>query len=183
MQRKKTLSAGIFLIMFLTGVLGFFYTPQGAQKVYNQKTKTADGLSINFDVYESKQVIGGPNTKKAIIIGHGFMVNKGAMRLISLDLADQGFLVVSFDFRSHGRSSGTLGSQNGEESQITNNGFLKNDILAIKSYLKKRGDVDMNNLGYVGYSMGGGAGFLTLFEDDDFKAMVGVAPSPNADFT
>jgi pimeloyl-ACP methyl ester carboxylesterase len=110
------------------------------------------------------------------------------MRLIALELAQNGFVVVPFDFRGHGQSGGNLslsmtGFFGGNSPSSNSLDPLVNDVLAIKSYLASRGDVNMSNLGYIGYSMGGGPGFEILSHDNDFNAMVGIAPVPNADIT
>ncbi len=115
------------------------------------------------------------------------MVNKAVMSLLAINLAEEGFVAVTFDFRSHGWS---LGDFNGvaepikdaivnmflnhepiaNMTQIIGGAFtnvsiflpLLNDLRAIKTYLAGRGNINMTNLGYVGYSMGGGVGFMQL---------------------
>ncbi|HMF34064.1 MAG TPA: alpha/beta hydrolase [Candidatus Lokiarchaeia archaeon] len=177
--KQKILVAGIFAAIFLTGVFMFAFTPIDVQKTYNQFVTTTDGVPICFDVFEPAN---NPATNKpAVILGHGIMVNKEMMRLVALELAKNGFVAVPFDFRGHGQSGGDLelsmsgfGGMNG-----TTPPGLVNDILAIKQYLKGRGDINMTNLGYLGYSMGGGAGFELLSHDNDFNAMVGMAPMPD----
>ncbi|MHA1673209.1 MAG: alpha/beta hydrolase, partial [Promethearchaeota archaeon] len=129
---------------------------------YNNFTTTNDGVRICFDVFEPK--FDTSTDKSAVIIGHGVMVNKNFLRLIALDLAEQGFVVAALDFRGHGRSGGSL-----------DRGKITDDILAVKNVLTERGDINMSNLGYLGYSMGGGAGFTLLDTDGDFKAMVSLA--------
>lgn len=108
------------------------------------------------------------------------------MRLIALELAQNGFVAVAFDFRGHGQSEGALPASmatfftSGSSPPSQNESSLTLDILAIKGYLASCGDINMTDLGYVGYSMGGGAGFELLNRDGDFRAMVGIAPVPEA---
>jgi dienelactone hydrolase len=171
-----------FGAMFLVSVLAFDATPASVIRTYNHLTYTSDGVPISFDVFEPAN--SHSNYKAAVIVGHGVIVNKEMMRLIALELAGNGIVAVAFDFRGHGQSGGELPAsstlfpgRNSTSSQTSSS--LALDILAVKGYLASRGDINMTNLGYVGYSMGGGAGFELLSHDGDFNAMVGLAPVPD----
>ena len=161
-NRKEVVIFGLVFVLFVSFVGIFSIFPTNIRRTFNKTTVTSDGVPIVYDVFEPKS---DTNTlKTGIILGHGVMVNKNFMRTIALDLASQGFVAIALDFRGHGRSGGTL-----EEGDITS------DILAIKEVLAQRGDINMTNLGYIGYSMGGGAGFRLLDTDSDFQAMVSLA--------
>ena len=162
MNRKSIGLGAIALVFFCSGIVIFTTIPVGMTRSYNNYTTTDDGVRICYDIFEPKDDTS--NNKTAVILGHGVMVNKNFLRLIALDLAEQGFVVAALDFRGHGRSGGTL-----ERGKITD------DILTVKNVLAERGDINMSNLGYLGYSMGGGAGFTLLDTDSDFKAMVSLA--------
>ena len=94
------------------------------------------------------------------------MANKEIMKGYAIELAAAGFVAVPFDFRGHGQSSGTL-----------ENNKLINDVIAIKDYLGSRGDIDMDNLSYIGYSMGGFPGNQIIKTDTAFKCFIGVGTS------
>jgi pimeloyl-ACP methyl ester carboxylesterase len=137
--------------------------------------QSEDGVIISFNVFEPRpdlyNTYNGDSKKKAIIIGHGFMANKEIMKGYALELAAAGFVVVPFDFRGHGQSTGTLDDN------------LINDVIAIKDYLNDRDDIDINNLGYIGYSMGGRPGNQIIAEDLDFKCFIGVGTGlPTEDY-
>ena len=146
--------------MFLVGTLLIFTTPSSIKVRYGLTTQTKDGETISFNVFEPDN---DNKNKKAIIIGHGIMANKEFMKGYAIELAAAGFVAVPFDFRGHGQSSGEL-----------NRNLLINDVKAIKAYLASRGDIDMDNLGYIGYSMGGGPGNRIVKDDKDFKCFIGV---------
>jgi dienelactone hydrolase len=183
-RKKQALAALVLGTIFLASALAFTFTPPTVKRTYNQFVTTSDGVPVCFDVFEPTN--SNATNKPAVIIGHGVIVNKEMMRLIALELAQNGFVVVTFDFRGHGQSGGALPasmatfltSSSAPPSQ--NESSLTLDILAIKGYLASRGDINMSDLGYVGYSMGGGAGFELLNHDVDFRAMVGIAPVPEA---
>src|SRR5271157_4377 len=188
--RKRLFAVVFFAALFLAGSVAFYGTPLSVQRTYNLVAQTSDGVSIYFDVYEPR---GGPAVKNAVILGHGIMVNKEVMKFLAMELAANGFVSVAFDFRSHGLSGGNFNFLAGKFDLKTFSmdniaAFLSADTLvkdidAVKIYLAGRGDINMTNLGYVGYSMGGGAGFAALANDTDFHAMVGVAPVPDFDRT
>lgn len=187
MSKKRGILLLVFLSLFIVGTLGFFLTPTINQSL-NMFTETDDGVEIAFDVFEPKNDLS--LNKKAVILGHGICANKEFMRLVSKDLAEHGFVAVPFDFRGHGRSSGdfnfmgesikdSFADGNFDQMPDLNFNTLLKDVQAIKTYLQNRGDIDMNNLGYLGYSMGGGVGFALCANDSDFKAFVGLAPVPD----
>ncbi len=160
MDNKRIFFIILFLSMFLVGTLLIFTTPSSIKVRYGLTTQTKDGETISFNVFEPDN---DNKNKKAIIIGHGIMANKEFMKGYAIELAAAGFVAVPFDFRGHGQSSGEL-----------NRNLLINDVKAIKAYLASRGDIDMDNLGYIGYSMGGGPGNRIVKDDKDFKCFIGV---------
>ena len=140
LSKKRIVLICIFLAIFTVGTVFIFITPLSVKSTYGLSTQTSDGVTISFNVFEPLD--GGLN-KPAIIIGHGSMVNKEMVKGYALELAAAGFVAVPFDFRGHGQS--TTGDSN----------LMINDVIAIKEYLQTRGDIDINSLGYIGYSMGG----------------------------
>ncbi len=163
MNRSKLITLLICSSIFVSCVLCINLLPTGVTKSLNNTTMTDDGVKIYYDVFSPK---GDTSLKNGIILGHGVMVNKQFLRSIAIDLAQNGFVVAALDFRGHGRSGGNLRTGN-----------ITTDILAIKEVFATRSDINMSNLGYLGYSMGGGAGYELLTSDSDFRAMVSLASS------
>jgi len=160
MDNKRTYFIILFLSMFLVGTLLIFTTPSSIKVRYGLTTETKDGVTISFNVFEPDNA---NKNKKAIIIAHGIFVNKEMMKGYAIELAAAGFVAIPFDFRGHGQSSGEL-----------NVNLLINDVKAIKAYLASRDDIDMDNLGYIGLSMGGSPGNKIVKDDKDFKCFIGV---------
>ena len=158
LTKKRIALICIFLAIFALGTVFIFITPLSVKSTYGLSTETSDGAVISFNVFEPTS--GGLN-KPAIIIGHGSMVNKEMLKGYALELAAAGFVAVPFDFRGRGQST------TGE----TNNQTL--DIIAIKEYLNTRGDIDINSLGYIGYSMGG-LGQELIHNDFAFTCFIGI---------
>ena len=158
LSKKRVVLIGIFLTIFTVGTVFIFITPLSVKSTYGKFTQTSDGVTISFNVFEP--LSGGLN-KPAIIIGHGSMVNKEMVKGYALELAAVGFVVVAFDFRGHGQST-----------MVEPDNKTK-DIIAIKEYLNAKGDIDMNSLGYIGYSMGG-LGQELIHQDLAFKCFIGI---------
>jgi len=158
LSKKRITLLCIFLAIFTIGTVFIFITPLSVKSTYGIPTQTSDGVTISFNVFEPTSE--GSN-KPAIIIGHGSMVNKEMMKGYALELAAAGFVVVPFDFRGHGQST-----------MVEPDNKTK-DIIAIKEYLNNRLDVDINSLGYIGYSMGG-LGQELIDTDLAFKCFIGI---------
>ncbi|NVM18818.1 MAG: hypothetical protein HWN80_13970 [Candidatus Lokiarchaeota archaeon] len=159
LSKKRIILICIFLAIFTIGTVFIFITPLSVKSTYGLSTQTSDGVTISFNIFEPTS--GGLN-KPAIIIGHGSMVNKEMVKGYALELAAAGFVAVPFDFRGHGQST-----------MVESDNKTK-DIIAIKEYLNTtRNDIDMNALGYIGYSMGGLGQNLTHY-DLSFKCFIGI---------
>lgn len=160
LSKKQSALIITFLALFGVSTIFMFITPFNVKRTYNLTTTTSDGVLISFNVFEP---IDGGNNKKAVIMGHGVLGNKELMNSYAIEVAAAGFVAVTLDFRGHGQSTGPIGG-----------GSLLEDIIAIKQYLNLRGDIDINNLGYVGFSMGG-IGQSLVNNDLDFKCFIGTA--------
>ncbi len=164
LTKKRIVFICIFLAIFTLGTVFIFITPLSVKSTYGLSTETSDGVTISYNIFEP--VSGGLN-KPAIIIGHGVMVNKEMLKGYALELAAAGFVTVPFDFRGHGQST-----------MVEPDNKTK-DIIAIKEELSLRGDIDMNALGYIGYSMGGLGQYL-IQDDLSFKCFIGIGTGLNS---
>ena len=158
LPKKRSILIIIFLSIYIIGTVLIFTVPFSVKSTYGGATVTDDGVTIAYNVFEPQN---GGNNKPAFIIGHGSMVNKEMIKGYALELAAAGFVAVTFDFRGHGQS-GSGGTDN-----------MTKDVIAIREELSLRGDVDMNSLGYIGYSMGG-LGQELIGVDLSFRCFIGI---------
>ncbi|MFP4051235.1 MAG: alpha/beta hydrolase family protein [Thermoplasmata archaeon] len=163
-----------FLIISSACFIGISGERSDVKITRNKTVKTEDDVSISYDVYEPKH---NDSKKYGVIIGHGFTSSKESMDLTALTLAKNDFVVITLDFRGHGRSGGTLDMGSSDNSE-----GLTKDILAVKTYLDKREDVIHHDYGIIGHSMGGRAAFSACVKDDSFTTMAGIAPSIDHEF-
>jgi len=174
--KKRIILILAFLSVFILGTVLIFTVPLSVKSTYGLTTHTSDGVMIYFNVFEPQesyyQKYNGNNPKKAVIIGHGHMANKEILKGYAIELANAGFVAVVFDFRGHGQSLGEI-----------DRGAIIDEVRAIKGYLNSRDDIDINNLGYIGYSMGGFPGNQIISEDTDFKCFIGIGTGlPTEDY-
>ncbi|MHA1752303.1 MAG: hypothetical protein ACTSWR_05235 [Candidatus Helarchaeota archaeon] len=130
--KKRIIYFSILLLMFITGTMLILNVPFNIKVTYYLATITDDGTNIIFNVIGPKV---HENERKAVIIGHGGMASKEFMKSYAIKIACAGFVIVTFNFRGHGQSSGEF-----------NFSLLVNEIKAIKQCLISRADIDIHNL-------------------------------------
>ena len=99
----------------------------------------------------------------AVIICHGVGANKSDFTELAAALSKRGYIVLLFDFRAHGESSGSRTSLGLHEQE---------DIMAALQFLQNRSDIDSKRLGIYGFSMGGSAALLAAARTHAFSAVV-----------
>jgi dipeptidyl aminopeptidase/acylaminoacyl peptidase len=100
----------------------------------------------------------------AIVICHGVGANKSDFTGLAVSLSHRGYVVLLFDFRAHGESSGKRTSLGLHEQK---------DIEAALALLKTRRDtIDPKRVGIYGFSMGGSAAILAAAKTGAFSAVV-----------
>lgn len=100
---------------------------------------TQDGGTIYANVYGKG--------KRGVVLAHGGRFNKESWAKQAQELADADFIVLAFDFRGYGKSTGP-----GQADVFTAPLYL--DVLAAVEYLRKNGATKVS---LVGGSLGGGA--------------------------
>lgn len=119
-----------------------------------------------------------PNGFPVLILNHGYIdtsvyTNGRGLRREQDYLAKQGFVVIHPDYRNHAESSKDLDSEINLRLGYTED--VINLIYAIKS--SKLTFLNINNIGMLGHSMGGGVAINTLVVKPDLvKAFVLYAP-------
>ncbi len=90
--------------------------------------------------------------------------------LLPLMLAfhNDGYHVLTFDLRNHGQSAAARPVTFGQSEA--------KDLLGALAYLDGRDDVNEQNIGVVGFSIGANAGLFALPQTNQIKALVAVQP-------
>ena len=136
---------------------------------------------------------GAPSKKGAtVILVHGWLWNRlgtaasdvfsnviGAtpveMLRLAHSLSQDGYNVLMFDLRNHGESAAS--------TPVTFGVKESNDLLGALDYLDTRPDVNMSQIGVVGFSYGANTLLYTLPQTTQIKAAVAVQPTSAAVFS
>ncbi|MBI2101134.1 alpha/beta hydrolase [Candidatus Woesearchaeota archaeon] len=164
MQLAIKIALFILLFLILFSLLTFFMSihppkiitnlePSDLGLKYEEITfKSTDGIKL------SGWLIPNNKTKKTVIVMHGYPADKANLLGIAEFLAKD-FNVFLFDFRSFGKSEGS----------ITTAGYLeKNDLLGAIEYLEE--EKNITKIGLYGFSLGGAVALMVNHEN--VKAIV-----------
>jgi dipeptidyl aminopeptidase/acylaminoacyl peptidase len=104
-----------------------------------------------------------PGSKRAtVVLTHGYGGTQDEMLPVAAALHRKGYTVFTYDTRGCGGSSG----------EITFGAREQDDLISVVDYLASRPDVDAENLGALGFSMGGATTLLASARDPRIKAVV-----------
>lgn len=104
-----------------------------------------------------------------IILTHGMGGNRLDLMPAASLMIEQGFGILMYDMRCHGRSTGELGTW----------GWLEvNDLQGAVDFLLERKDVDPGKIGALGFSLGGQVTLRAAAENNSIRAVIAEDPSP-----
>ncbi|MBI4281909.1 MAG: alpha/beta hydrolase [Chloroflexi bacterium] len=109
---------------------------------------------------------------KTIILLHGFTDIRDKMLPHASFLHEAGYSVLLFDFRSRGQSAGDA---------VTLGYYERGDVQGAVQYLKTRPDVDGDDLGVLGVSMGAATAIMAAAETPELKAVVSESSFKSVD--
>ncbi len=175
----ELLTVGIALIL---GILIVILAAIAANKLLRPPRRVGSWTprDLGFD-FEDVEVETGDGTmlkgwfidrgsRSTIIAIHGYTSSRWDetyMKPVIKILAEAGYNVAAFDFRAHGESGG----------EYTTLGYHeRRDIMDIITWLKENRKDRAENIGLIGYSMGGAVTIMVSSMDDRVSA--GVADSP-----
>jgi dienelactone hydrolase len=177
----------------LTGVLAAIFllvTPALSAEVgidHQAITFWSDGVRLQGDVFKPKGL--KPEQKlPGIILVHGWGGNKSNLnKAYAPQFASLGFVVMTFDLRSWGESDGFLLADDAlpaaQETQevtvagqhvrsIVNPLKMLEDTRAAMSWFVAEPNLQADNIGIWGTSLGGGLALVTAAQDSRVKALV-----------
>lgn len=82
------------------------------------------------------------NRVPAVVLCHGYGGEQAAFETSAAELAAEGVATLTFDFRGHGDSGGTL------------DGSIVDDVMDAWDYLHDQPEIDRKHMGLIGHSMG-----------------------------
>jgi pimeloyl-ACP methyl ester carboxylesterase len=104
-----------------------------------------------------------------IILTHGIGGNRLDLMPAASLLVEDGFGVLMYDLRAHGRSTGNLGTW----------GWLEiNDLHGAVDFLMERQGINKRLIGALGFSLGGQIALRAAAENPAIRAVIAEDPSP-----
>lgn len=100
---------------------------------------------------------------RTLICCHGINDNRGQWLRQIARLHQRGYGALLFDFAGHGKSEGSMVTYGVREQQ---------DLAAAVRYLRERGDVNMDGLAVLGYSLGAITAVLAAAQLPELRAVV-----------
>ena len=120
------------------------------------------------------EVMGDPSTRPAVIFAHGYRNTRRNGDRLAQRLLEQGYSVVSFDFRGSGSSQGVL----------TGGGAVEGaDVVAVARAVRDRFKVAPSRTAIVGFSMGAVAVIEAAPHLSTLAGVVLIAPYANLEET
>lgn len=162
---KRVLIVLFVILLAAAGVIGFllFRSQQQAHAwlhpVRNPTEETPESVGltewedVEFTTEDGLKLVGwfipaedssGP--QPTVILLHGLSGNRGEMLSVAKALVPAGYNAVLYDLRNHGDSEGEISTLGYRETE---------DVQAVVNELLQRDDVDADNIGLMGHSMGG----------------------------
>jgi len=97
------------------------------------------------------------------VMCHGYGGDQVAFENSARALASEGIIALTFDFRGHGCSGGTL------------DGSIVNDVIDAWDFLHSRPEVDPKSMGLIGHSMGAFSAILAAGKLKKAKVLIALA--------
>jgi pimeloyl-ACP methyl ester carboxylesterase len=112
----------------------------------------------------------GMAPQAAIVVCHGYPMNRAEMLPHAKFLHEAGFAVLLFDFRAMGESAGEISSLGYHEVD---------DLRGALNYLQSRPDTEHLPVGVLGHSLGAAVAIMTAAQDTRIQAVVAESPYPD----
>ncbi len=158
---KKTL---IFALLFFTLILSLSCAKEEQYgKVIKEKIsfESEDKVLLSANLYPEE-------TKKGVILLHGYQQNKDSWNFIADDLRNEGYNVLALDLRGHGESEIHLESMTSKDynkmmldAKAAFNYFLENNI---------------NEVSIIGSSLGANVALNYATEEESIQRIVLISP-------
>jgi len=162
---KKIIISILILVVFLSSVIFFSFVNSNFGSLEVNRVEIEGNVKISALVYKPLGV-SEVNQVPGVILSHGISGSKEMMNGIGLELAKNGFVVVSMDLVGHGDSGGVFGNQTIDPTL-----GMKDAV----QYVGRLSFVNSSKIGLVGHSLGAGAVRATSSVCDNVAACVFIA--------
>ncbi|MFA5400021.1 MAG: alpha/beta fold hydrolase [Dehalococcoidia bacterium] len=122
----------------------------------------SNGIELNGTLFIPSGAGKGRRLPGAVMC-HGYGGDQVAFENSARTLASEGIVTLTFDFRGHGSSEGTL------------DGSIVNDVIDAWDFLHNRPEVDHKKMGLIGHSMGAFSAILAAGKLRKARVLVALA--------
>lgn len=120
------------------------------------------GIQLNGTLFMPSDASKGHRLPGAVMC-HGYGGDQVAFENSARALASEGIIALTFDFRGHGSSGGTL------------DGSIVNDVIDAWDFLLSQPEVDPKSMGLIGHSMGAFSAILAAGKLKKARVLVALA--------
>ena len=153
------------LFILLIGMMLFACKKENNIVIQNVEFKAEDGILLKGTLYMDP---GAMEKLPGVVLAHQYMNSRSSWAIFGKKLANDGHVVLTFDFRGFGESSG--------EEDIPGN---DKDVIAAVNFLMNFGKVDRDRIAVAGASMGGMAAVNAAAQTQSIKAVITVSSPPS----
>jgi pimeloyl-ACP methyl ester carboxylesterase len=125
-------------------------------------------VELQADLYLADKIKPGER-RPALVAGHGFSAVREALQPQGEYFSAAGYIVLALDYRSFGRSGGTVRGELFPDRQVE-------DFSAGISFLQTRDDVEGDRIGVWGTSFGGGVALAVGARDRRARVVISQVP-------
>jgi ABC-2 type transport system ATP-binding protein len=164
----RVTSAALALLLSSTGLLALAPAASAAE-VRTEEARVASGTGADaVELDTTLYLPGGDERAPAVVLAHGFGGSKESVASDAQDLAERGYVVLTYSARGFGRSTGQIGL-NDPRYEIADLSTLL-DLLAERDEVELDADGDPR-VGVAGGSYGGGLALLGAAYDERIDAI------------
>jgi fermentation-respiration switch protein FrsA (DUF1100 family) len=172
---------GLGLLGMIVGIVGFSAWMARRQamtwvhpaRIIPDETPSDRGLTdweaVQFSSADGTSLVGWfvrPTVEAngaTVILLHGLGGHRGSMLDQAAILGNAGYQTLLFDLRAHGESGGSVSTLGYRETE---------DVGAALEYLRSRADLNIENLGILGFSLGGVTAIRAAAQFPELRAIV-----------
>jgi ABC-2 type transport system ATP-binding protein len=165
----RATSAALVLLLLSAGLLLLAPSAAAADEVRTEEARVSSGTGADaVELDTTLYLPAGDEPAPAVVLAHGFGGSKQSVASDAEDLAERGYVVLTYSARGFGRSTGEIGL-NDPQYEIADLSTLL-DLLAARDEVELDADGDPR-VGVAGGSYGGGVALLGAAYDDRIDAI------------
>ncbi|MHA1266472.1 MAG: alpha/beta hydrolase [Candidatus Helarchaeota archaeon] len=158
----------VFIIVFIYVLTTYHSKPTYCESIQEEIftipiDSTKGQINLEAKYIKSKFT---PQQAPCVIVCHGWGRDLNGMKYIQDPLALQGYVVIAYSSRGHGKSGG-------------NRDFpeIHEDIIKVMDYLEQHSEfgIDPKRIAVIGHSLGGNTALLQAYQDERVKVVIAIS--------